>query len=203
MMTSSGIYCFTKPVLLSSALLCLSLSFEAATPAQEQPVEASTASDFAVLDVAETLNGYKQFQEDLAALRKKVEESNQQVVVRQAEIASVTKQLQQLQPGSPDYESKQLLLVRLQTELNQLVNRSRQGFLVQEAGYYKEAYDRLKDLVRDFAKKKGIRLVLRVSSQETSVNDPKTVLNAVNEMVVFQDGVDITEEMIKRLNQQP
>lgn len=173
----------------------------ARTIAQERTAESPAALNTATLDVSKALEGYQQFQRDMEALRAEVVEANQEVAVRQAEIESVAKELQGLQPGQPGYESKQLLLVRLQTELKQLVERDRQEFLVQEAGLYKQAYDQIRTEVRQVAANRGIRLVLRVNEGEVDARNPKAVADAVNQTVVYQDGLDITAEIVERLNQ--
>jgi len=170
------------------------------TLAQEPAADVSSASDTAVLDVGKVLQGYKQFQGDLESLKAEVAKANQEVAVRQAEAESVAKELQGMQPGQPNFENKQLLLVRLQTELKQLVDRNRQQFVVREAGLYKQAYDQLRKRVSQFASEHGIRLVLRVNQGEVDARNPNAVLQSVNETVIYQNGLDITNEIIRHIN---
>jgi Skp family chaperone for outer membrane proteins len=74
-------------------------------------------------------------------------------------------------------------------------------FMQQEAAIYRRVYKAMETTVADYARTGGIALVIRFNYIEMNdKSDRKTILAAVNRAIVFEDGVDITDEIIKRLN---
>jgi Skp family chaperone for outer membrane proteins len=55
--------------------------------------------------------------------------------------------------------------------------------------------------VRNIAAQRELRLALRFSSEALNDKDRKSVLQTVNRPIVFQDQLDITDEVIKALNE--
>ena len=49
----------------------------------------------------------------------------------------------------------------------------------------------------------GIRVVLRLNSDPIEPDDRNSVLQGVNNSIVFQDNLDITDEIIRRVNNFP
>jgi Skp family chaperone for outer membrane proteins len=171
-----------------------------------QDAENSTArppaagSDIAVIDTARVFNSHGSFKQRMETLKKAVTETQQKVAVRQAEIQSVQKRLQGLKPNTKPFEETQLLLTRLQTELKLLTDRKQEDFLEQEAALYRDAFAQVEQAIRQYADKNGIRLVLRANHQPINPEDRKTILAAVNRIVVYQQGLDITDTIIQAVN---
>ena len=154
----------------------------------------------AVVDVKRILSQHTTLQAGLKALGRDVQSHQERAAVRQAEIASVQKKLQTLKPGGIDYEKAQLLLTRLQTELTLEATRRQQEFLKREMALYSEAYGKVTASVARYAKENGIQLVLRSEEGKIDPNDQKSVLGGVNRIVVYQQGLDITDEILADLN---
>jgi predicted TIM-barrel enzyme len=65
---------------------------------------------------------------------------------------------------------------------------------------YNDTYSEVIEAVRKHAQASGIRLVLRASDGPIDPDNQKSVLSAVNRMIVYQDGLDITDAILQRLN---
>lgn len=161
--------------------------------------EQRQAGEVAVVNIGGLFQHHERFKQRIAAIRKQVDEANKQVAVRQVEIESVQRKLQQLKPGSAEHDETLLLLSRLQTELKLSSARERQGFLKQEAAVYSDTYDEITEAIGRYAKANGIRLVLRANEEPIDPNNQKSVAGAVNRLVVYQEGLDITDAIIKKL----
>jgi len=161
--------------------------------------ERRPAGEIAVVNIGSLFQHHNEFKQRIAVIRKQIEEANKQVAVRQVEIESVQRKLQQLKPGSPAYDDTQLLLARLQTELKLSSDRQRQGFLKQEARLYSDTYDEITETIASYAKENGIRLVLRANQGSVDPNNQKSVVEAVNRQVVYHAGLDITKAILEEL----
>ena len=158
------------------------------------------SGDIAVVNIASLVQQHRDFKQRIEIIRKQVGEANKQVAVRQAEIESVQRKLQRLRPRSPEHDETQLLLVRLETELKLSGDRQRQGFVKQEAVLYSDTYSEITAAIKRYAETNGIALVLRANHEPIDPNDQKSVLNAVNRVVVYHAQRDITDEILKVLN---
>jgi ribosomal protein L12E/L44/L45/RPP1/RPP2 len=70
----------------------------------------------------------------------------------------------------------------------------------QEAKVYYNTYNQIYKQVEIFADSYGIGLVLRHNNVQMDPQKRDTVLQGVNRAIVFQRNLDITEEVIKRVN---
>ena len=187
-------------------LIAFWMGGQEASDSQSVAQESSDAPDqrqvgeIAIVDVASLFEQHQQFKKQVEAIRKQVDEFKKQVAVRQAEIESVQRKLQQLKPGSKQHDDTQLLLARLQTELKLSSAREQQGFIKREAALYWDTYGEITEAIGTYAKANGIRLVLRAALEPIDPNNEKAVMQAVNRQVVYQEELDITDDIVKELN---
>lgn len=155
----------------------------------------------AVLDVKRIFKDDAKFKSEIAKLRGDVEAFQKEAVIRQTEITSLQQKLQALKPGSPERDKTQLLLARLQTELKLTNDRRQQEIVGREAALYGDTYAKITAAVARYAKVHGIGLVVRSDQEAIDPNNSKSVLGAVNRIVVYQDDLDITDAILDALNQ--
>ena len=90
----------------------------------------------------------------------------------------------------------------MQLEGQQYAEREQKALQTKEAEIYLAVYREIEDEVKKHCQAKGIKLVLRRSQVQTEGNpSPQEVLKAVNQNVVYQDGLDITDDILKALNE--
>lgn len=159
----------------------------------------SQIGEIAVVDIANLFKQHPEFKKQLEAIRRQLDEFKKQVAVRQAEIESVQRKLQQLKPGTAAHDDAQLLLARLQTELKLSGGRKQQELVKQEAALYGDTYGEITEVISRYAKANGIRLVLRANQNPIDPSNQKSVLGAVNRQVVYHAGLDITDDILEEL----
>lgn len=155
----------------------------------------------AVVDIKRIFQDDPKFKSEIEKLRIDVQSYQKDTVVRQTEITSLQQRLQAMKPGSVERDKAQLLLARLQTELKLRTERRKEEILGREAALYSDTYAKITAAVSRYAKSHAIGLVLRSSHEEIDPNNQKSVLGAVNRMIVYQDGLDITDAILAELNQ--
>lgn len=144
---------------------------------------------------------YKPLLARLEPLKAEAKELEQNVQVRQAELETVGAQLRRAQPGSPDFQRLQMQALKLQNELQQYVNTERQNMQKKEAALYIQFYREVDAQISKYSKAHRIKLVLR--QQDASLEDdqpPQEILKVLNRTVLYEEGLDITDEIMKALD---
>ena len=136
----------------------------------------------------------------LAELKREAADIDEKIRLRQTELEAVGNDARKAQPGSQEQRRLQQEFVKLNNELQQYVARERAGVQLKEAKIYLTAYREVESVVKDYCKEKGIKLVIRQQNSSLDENQPaQEILKALNRIVIYEDGLDITDEIQKRL----
>jgi Skp family chaperone for outer membrane proteins len=165
---------------------------------QDEP--ASKPCDIAVIDVSEVFERFTTFQKEMRSLKSDVESFELVLKQAQMEILQMKQRMEAAKQGSDERRSLEAELAKRNTDLRTEMEAKRAGFLGKEAASYAVHYHEMEKVVRDIAARRELRLVLRFSGQDFNDKDRNSVLQAVNRPVVFQDQLDITDEVIKSIN---
>ena len=143
---------------------------------------------------------YKPLADRMAPLKVEAAEVEQKIQVRQVELETVQNQLRAARQGTPDFDRLQVQFSKLQTELQLFVNRERQAMQKKEGVIYLALYREVDDEVQKYCRAKGIKLVIRQQQTRTEGDvTPQELLKALNRIVIYEDGLDITDEILKAL----
>ena len=154
----------------------------------------------AVVNVDRILKEHKPLNNQLDPLKAEAKEFEAAVQVRQAEMESVAGKVRQTQPTSPEYERLQVQFARLRAELEQFVLKGRRDLQQKEMALYLAFFRQLDAEISKYAKAHGLKLVLRQSQASLEDNQsPEDVAKALNRQILFEDGVDITDAILKAL----
>jgi Skp family chaperone for outer membrane proteins len=174
--------------------LLLLLIAAVAAPAQD-------ALPIGLVNIDKIYKTYKPHQEKLAPIKEGVQDLEKKAQLRQIEFETVVTQLRKAQPGSPDFIRLQQQAAKLQTELQQFVNKEREALQKQEAAVLLDMYRLIDEEVKKYAKAKGLKLVIR--QQEGSLEEDQSlqaILATLNRGIVYEEGLDITDEILKALD---
>jgi Skp family chaperone for outer membrane proteins len=165
---------------------------------QDKP--APRRCDVAVLNVSEVFEKFTVFQKEMQDLKSDVESFELVLKQAQNDILQLKERMEAAKKGSEERRSLEAELAKRNAELRMEMETKRGGFLAKEAASYAVHYHEMEKVVRDIAARRELRLVLRFSGQDFNDKDRNSVLQAVNRPVVFQDQLDITDEVIKSIN---
>ncbi len=155
----------------------------------------------ALVNLDRIFKDHKPFQDKLVPIKEGVQEMEKKAQLRQIELETVVTQLRKAQPGTPEAQRLQQQAVKLQTDLQQFVAKERETLQKREATAHLELYRQVEEEVKKYCKEKGIKLVIR--QQETSLDENQPlpeILKALNRGIVFEDGLDITSDILKALD---
>jgi Skp family chaperone for outer membrane proteins len=168
----------------------------------DQPAENFTwGSPVAVIDVASVFKNYESFQQGVKELKEKVAQKEQAYLAEAQEIKDLAEQLNGLDKLSEEYRELAEQVAARQSSLKVLVDRTKKELMTDEAKLYLKTHSEIQDALETYAKAHGIRLVLRHSDDPMDPDNPPSVMRGVNRNIVFQDGIDITEAILRFLNE--
>lgn len=155
------------------------------------------------IDMDAVFKGY----EKVEFIRKQIEaEAN----VKKAELTKimgeaqqVAKEMEKLQPGSPDFKNHDAKMARLKADLDSARELAQREFAMREADALATVYKEIQAMVEAVAKHNHMTYVVRISNEPVSSGDPNSALAAMSRSVVYSDpSGDITEIVVKLLNRQ-
>lgn len=155
----------------------------------------------AILNMDRIFKTHQPLLDQLAPAREEAKALQEKLQLRQAEIETVANQIRKAEPGSPDFQRLQGQLLKLNGELRQLAETGQQTIQKKETTIYLAFYRTLDEEVAKYAKAKGLKLVLRQQDSSLDEKQPvQEILKSLNRGIIYQDGLDITDDILKALD---
>jgi len=158
----------------------------------------------AVVDISAVFKWYKPFQSQVDQMKEDVKNAEAQLKQEQQGIAKLQKELRDFTPGSPDYKARDEKLAAQMAAFKLKVDRNRRDFMDREAKIYHVTYLTVEDEIKKYALHNDIGLVVRFNGEPLDPSKPpqrNEVLQNINKPVIFQNNIDITQDIIDLLNQ--
>lgn len=154
----------------------------------------------ALLDLARIFQNYDKFQRQSESLRREVEQAERQLKTRKDELQAASDSLKALPKESSQAKKLEEQIAQDTAGLTAQVQAQKKRFFEMEAGIYYECYREIMAEVARYAKARGINLVLRFNADPPDPADPQSVQKELNKSVLYQDGIDITDEILHAVN---
>lgn len=161
---------------------------------------AAPATRVALLDLARIFKEHEGFKRKSDALRQEVEQAEGQLKARKAELQANADSLAALPKESNQAKKLEEQIAHDTAELTAHVNERKKRFFQTEAAIYSECYREIMAEVERYAKQRGINLVMRFNRDPHDPADPQSVQKELNKAILYQDGIDITDEILQSVN---
>jgi len=182
-------------VTLAVAILPASLA------AQEKPADPSLP--IGLLNIEKIAQQHKPFQKKVAALQEQAKEIQASATLKQTELETVRGELQRAAPNSQEAKKLQEQYVRLQRELQTFVQEGQQKVRDKDLNLSHSLHREIEQVLKPYCKSKGLRLVIRTQNSSLDENQtPQQILQAINRGVLYEEGLDITADVLKLLLEQ-
>jgi len=189
-------------VVLLAFSVCLIPALGWAQNGQAQPQRPAGGTNIALIDVSYVFKNHKVFKDRGELIKKEVKDYDGHLVEQKKVLTEKRNGLSQFKPGSPDYEKLEAEIAHEGANLEVEAQMKRSDILEKEARLYYETYMEMLKVVEQFCGPRRIGLVLRFDGDEIDANDRASVFRGVNRAVVYQDGIDITQDILELLNAQ-
>jgi len=170
-------------------------------PAGENAGIHASRYGIAVVDISYIFKNYKRFKGQMDQMKADVQAAEQALLGEREAIQKMVEQLKSLyKPGTPEYKKMDDQIAERKAEFTLKATKQRKEILEREAKIYYQAYLEVNDAVKYYALRNNIGLVLRFNGDPIDPNNRQHVLRAINKPVVFQNGIDITPDILKTLD---
>jgi Skp family chaperone for outer membrane proteins len=181
------------PAIAIAALVFLS------TPSLVPAVEGN-AQRVALLDIGRVFENHAAFNQAMESMQAEVDQFRARIEQEQAKIQTMAEELRGASPDDPRAIQLEAQLTKMTADLqveHQLKNKE---FVQREAKLYYQTYVDVSSKVSAFCDQNNISLVLRHAELPTEDKSPQSVLETINNPVVFERNQNITEQIIRAVN---
>jgi Skp family chaperone for outer membrane proteins len=172
----------------------------AAVPAAAQDKPAESTLPIGLINIEKIAQQHKPFLKLVAELQVQAKELQENATLRQGELQTVVNNLQMTAQGTAEFQKLQNQAGRLQRELQAFVNEGQQKILDKDRKNSLALHREIDEVLKPYCKAKGLKLVVRMPSASLDENqNPQQILQALNRGVFYEDGLDITDDVLKLL----
>jgi Skp family chaperone for outer membrane proteins len=158
------------------------------------------AQDIAVVDLAKVFDAHKGLtakRDDLKRDAQRAEESLKSLVEAAKKLQE---DLNRHKPGSAEHTRIQKELAEKGAEFQKRRGEQLQELQQKEAAVYHNTYKQIMEEIQRIAEARGIRLVIRTETLAPDTKDQKKLIETMNRQVLYQNGLDITDEVVQAVN---
>lgn len=191
-----------SPVALLAVVLALLLGYSWAPRGGAARAEPKfDGSTIALVDMLKLFNAHKGYTGRRDELQKEITEAQQTFNAKAASIRKLEEEGKSARQGSEEHKR---LAEEWRTKMKDLETFRReklQRLAEEEKQLNIKTFQEIVEQIEKYSEAHGLRLVVRYSSDPLDDSkNPQEVLGLVNQFVVYQRGLDITEEIIASLN---
>ncbi|MCH2124406.1 MAG: OmpH family outer membrane protein [Pirellulaceae bacterium] len=167
-----------------------------ATPLQSQETKTS-GTQVVLIDITKVFKEHAGFNAAMEAMKQEVESFEAYIRQERSKGQKMAEQLKEFKVGSPEYKRLETNIAKLSTDLQVEAQLKRKDFMQREAKVYYDTYLDVQAKVKSFADRNGIDIVQSYSSEPMDLEDRNSVLQGVNQPIVYQKNRDITNFIVR------
>jgi Skp family chaperone for outer membrane proteins len=182
----------------------LTASLAVAQPAAGAAAAAPVRPTIALVDVGHILKNHPTMKSEIDRIEVAMKKADEEFAAKRDQIIKQMEQLrEQFTEGTPEYEKQEKLIAEADTNFRLELVKKRKEFDEARAGVIFKIYNDLNLLIKYYCENTGASLVMRVNREIMDPKKPETVQMVLSqEVLYFQPSADITDWVLKGLNQQ-
>ena len=161
----------------------------------------SAQQNVVVVDMGKIFQEHTAFKASIQDLQKEVESFKLTIQADRTKIQNESEILAGILKSSPEYKTKEAAIAKMAAEMQVNHKIKNKEFMEREAKLYYQTYVHVLTTVQSFSQQNKISLVIRFSGETIDPTNRASVLAGVNNVVVFQEKKDITDLIVKMVNQ--
>lgn len=159
------------------------------------------APKIVVIDVNEIFKSYSRFKQRMEQLNTEVQNADAKLKQEFEQIRKLSEGLADIRKESPDYRRVEEDITKKQSEFTASRQIQQKDFVEKRARLYYDTYVEIQQELKYFTGQFGIDLVVQHNSEEVDTSDWQAVVRKMGGPVVFHNNLDITKQILDRLNQ--
>jgi Skp family chaperone for outer membrane proteins len=154
----------------------------------------------AVVDMARVLNSYKQLTERKEEQQREFQKAEEAAKLKVEEGRRLQEELKGVKEGSGEHKRIVAELQARTRDFEQFRRQQQHSLLEGQAKALLWAYERVLEQVQQHADAHGIKLVIQLNPVPVEGKPPQEIIGGLNRQVIYQNALDITDEIIQALN---
>jgi Skp family chaperone for outer membrane proteins len=156
--------------------------------------------DIAVVDIGKIYEKHKRFQAKSEDFKRANQQAQEKLNALAQAGQKLKSELDQQKPGSSDYARVQKELAEKQAEFQKYQKEQAERFQKEQTEAISVTYQEIVEEIQRIAEARGFRLVLRYQVELPDPKNPLKLAELVNRQILYQNGLDITEEVLQAFN---
>lgn len=169
--------------------------------AQAETTASPPGNNVVVIDIAKVFEEHPGFKQATETMKQEIQAFEGTLRERGKQMEALREKMKQFDPGTPEYKDLESQALKIQADGQIEATQKKREFMEREAKVYYQVYTEIQAEVRQFAVQHGIGLVLRFSSTPMDPKKPQSILEGVNQPIVYQDKKNITPLIIQNIQQ--
>jgi Skp family chaperone for outer membrane proteins len=171
-------------------------------PAVQRPPVAPPGNGIAVIDINYIMKKYIRFTTMRDELNKEFEGFKTKITGQQEDLKRRVGQLEKsaFRPGTDEYKRQEEDLARRHSDLQVEAQLKQKEFGEREAKILYGVHQEIQNVVHGYCQRAGISLVLQFNGEPADPNNPPSIERVMRQLVVYQQGIDITKPVLDELN---
>jgi len=154
----------------------------------------------AVVDINKVMNGYKRLGERKEELVRDFQSTEETVKARVAEMQQLVEEAKKLKEGSEE-QKRAIQEMQAKRQAFETYRREvQQGMAEKQSKLLLWAYGKIVEQIQQYADARNIKLVVQYNQVPTEDKNAQEILAGVQRQVVYQNALDITDEILQGLN---
>ncbi len=155
-----------------------------------------------LVDIQQIFRDHAPFAEQIDAHQTEAEAAQKQIARKEAAFQQVVEQLRSMKQDSKEFGELQRKAQKMAEELQATTPKVREAFAKRELDLNVEFHKAIRAAIEKVARERKIKIVLNRTKRSLDSEDPKEQLTAINQQVLYEEGVDITPDVLKILDAQ-
>lgn len=181
-------------------VICLCTPLSSSALAEEDGKKKQKSLRVALLDVGRVFKEYKEFQTAMDRLKQEIKTYDVDIRTQHERLEALKRELRKLVAGSPEFAALEARIAKEFADLQVEKKLHQKKFMDAEREIYAAGYTKMRKQVEAYARSKKIRLVLKFNKLRPDPMRSNKIIESLNETVVFEDGLDITDKIIEQIN---
>jgi Skp family chaperone for outer membrane proteins len=170
-----------------------------ADPRDDEPE--GHATRIALIDMARVFKTSREFERKRDELKEEITAEEETARKLQNGVTELQRRFDTSEIGTEEHLDLEKALKRKTGEFEAYRQKAQRTFLKKESAIYLEIYQQVAAEIAKYAENHGIDLVIRFNSEPIKLEDPQKLLESMNRQVVYENRLDITDEIIVAVNQ--
>lgn len=158
------------------------------------------AGDLAVVDLAKVFNEHKALQAKIADINREAQRAEEEVKTMAEAVKELETEFKSAKPGSAEQGRIQKEAQEKLAAFNKFRTEKQKQFNEERAQAYLTIYQSVMEEIQRIAENRGFKLVLNFSSEPIDPKDVNKTMQVLSRQVLYQNGIDITEDVLQVVN---